>query len=294
MEFDLPRTWDASVKGERQKGHPLGQCRNGVIHWPNRDPIEEQGGVNLYGFVANSAIAVIDYLGLKVRMTVEGYSSRPDAISVLAELVGDAKSICPDVRGVVVGSDTVELRLPNGYTRPSSGNYLTVGCCCLYDLINSLEVWTVKAKRKLSTSPNTAPTGGSKTTSTGHLTSTKGGNITIPGSPPYGAAWDSSGKPQSVDRFIILGHELCGHAWPLELGIHPADASGESPGHDVAKDIENDLRRASNERDGTTYPERGTSSDPGGGGSTGPGGVPWENPVPSDLRPFGNEGPLVQ
>ena len=31
--------------------------------WPSRDPIEEEGGVNLYGFVANSGIGKWDYIG---------------------------------------------------------------------------------------------------------------------------------------------------------------------------------------------------------------------------------------
>jgi RHS repeat-associated protein len=33
--------------------------------WPSRDPIEEEGGLNLYGFVANDAINRTDSLGLK-------------------------------------------------------------------------------------------------------------------------------------------------------------------------------------------------------------------------------------
>jgi RHS repeat-associated protein len=32
--------------------------------WPSRDPIEEKGGVNLYGFVWNNAVYSWDYLGL--------------------------------------------------------------------------------------------------------------------------------------------------------------------------------------------------------------------------------------
>ena len=32
--------------------------------WPSRDPIEEEGGLNLYGFVANDPVGLIDYLGL--------------------------------------------------------------------------------------------------------------------------------------------------------------------------------------------------------------------------------------
>jgi RHS repeat-associated protein len=31
--------------------------------WPSRDPIEEEGGLNLYGFVGNSPIDWFDYLG---------------------------------------------------------------------------------------------------------------------------------------------------------------------------------------------------------------------------------------
>ncbi|MCH7229120.1 hypothetical protein MLD59_23495 [Verrucomicrobiaceae bacterium E54] len=32
--------------------------------WPSRDPIEEEGGVNLYGFAGNRSVDSIDYLGL--------------------------------------------------------------------------------------------------------------------------------------------------------------------------------------------------------------------------------------
>jgi len=32
--------------------------------WPNRDPIEEEGGYNLYGFVGNHSVNNIDYLGM--------------------------------------------------------------------------------------------------------------------------------------------------------------------------------------------------------------------------------------
>lgn len=32
--------------------------------WPSRDPIEEDGGINLYGFIDNNPIGSFDYLGL--------------------------------------------------------------------------------------------------------------------------------------------------------------------------------------------------------------------------------------
>ena len=35
--------------------------------WASRDPIEESGGVNLYGFVGNAPISLVDHLGLIFR-----------------------------------------------------------------------------------------------------------------------------------------------------------------------------------------------------------------------------------
>jgi RHS repeat-associated protein len=32
--------------------------------WPSRDPIEEAGGINLYGFVSNDGVSKLDKLGL--------------------------------------------------------------------------------------------------------------------------------------------------------------------------------------------------------------------------------------
>jgi RHS repeat-associated protein len=34
--------------------------------WPSRDPIEEEGGVNLYGFVGNDGVDKVDVLGLQM------------------------------------------------------------------------------------------------------------------------------------------------------------------------------------------------------------------------------------
>ena len=48
---------------------------SGRSGWPNRDPLEEQGGPNLYGFVANNPISRIDYLGYIDSSSVDDYSS---------------------------------------------------------------------------------------------------------------------------------------------------------------------------------------------------------------------------
>ena len=37
--------------------------------WLNRDPIEEEGGKNFYGFVGNAPVNIYDYLGLRFYCT---------------------------------------------------------------------------------------------------------------------------------------------------------------------------------------------------------------------------------
>jgi len=43
---------------------------SGRHEWPNRDPIGEKGGLNLYGFVGNSSLNKVDHLGLAVADTL--------------------------------------------------------------------------------------------------------------------------------------------------------------------------------------------------------------------------------
>ena len=43
--------------------------------WPSRDPIGERGGVNLYGFVGNTAVGAIDVLGLSCKGISFSWSS---------------------------------------------------------------------------------------------------------------------------------------------------------------------------------------------------------------------------
>ena len=37
---------------------------SGIPYWPSRDPIEERGGVNLYGFVGNDGLNKVDFFGM--------------------------------------------------------------------------------------------------------------------------------------------------------------------------------------------------------------------------------------
>ena len=48
----------------RRKIRPTAmKSASGIPYWPSRDPIEEEGGLNLYGFVYNDSFVWIDYLG---------------------------------------------------------------------------------------------------------------------------------------------------------------------------------------------------------------------------------------
>jgi len=52
--------------------------------WINRDPIEEDGGVNLYGFVSNDGINSSDYLGMAASCDLCGDSRRANKLAYLA------------------------------------------------------------------------------------------------------------------------------------------------------------------------------------------------------------------
>jgi hypothetical protein len=61
----------------RRKNRPTAtKIASGIPYWPSRDPIQERGGVNLYGFVGNNGVGRVDRLGLatlEVNLRVDGY-----------------------------------------------------------------------------------------------------------------------------------------------------------------------------------------------------------------------------
>ena len=65
-----------SARGHSGQPGALPQYDPVTGRWPSRDPIEEDGGVNLYGLVGNNPIGGIDFLGLKI---VEGKIVEEDA-----------------------------------------------------------------------------------------------------------------------------------------------------------------------------------------------------------------------
>ncbi len=63
--------------------------------WPNRDPIQERGGINLYGLVRNNPIGRVDYLGLAgLCETIEGMMAQPRDPAQFAALLALYQQLC--------------------------------------------------------------------------------------------------------------------------------------------------------------------------------------------------------
>jgi len=91
--------------------------------WINRDPIEEAGGINLYGFVGNDPLNKIDPLGLKTKVEVHctpiksdwrARLARATHCSIIAECEETGEIIRWEVSGAVPDPD------PDGRT-PGTG-----------------------------------------------------------------------------------------------------------------------------------------------------------------------------
>jgi RHS repeat-associated protein len=89
--------------------------------WINRDPIEENGGLNLYGFVGNDEVNWFDYLGLAtLTVSVDRYGRTKEAIySVVTVSSDDAdvnKCCCLPkfFHGIERGTDATENLLDEG------------------------------------------------------------------------------------------------------------------------------------------------------------------------------------
>ena len=101
---------------------------SGIPYWPSRDPIEEKGGLNLYGFVGNDAVHRYDDLGMKgksvcecVSINVTRTASLPSGTFGVFELrVKDEVVVTGVTREPAVGGP----RGANGRTYPiRGGNY---------------------------------------------------------------------------------------------------------------------------------------------------------------------------
>lgn len=116
------------------------------------------------------------------------------------------------------------------------------GCGCLCDIVSSANIWHIVVDDGSwphtvftdNDAANCKKPGGS------------GGTVTAPSpnSPKLWGAGTVSGKALDIDPWLVLGHELCGHAWLGNAGKHCGDekqARGEG-GHQETVKRENELR----------------------------------------------------
>ena len=150
----------------------------------------------------------------------------------------------------------------------------STGCGCICDLVGSPNLWTVRVDDK--SWPHTVFDDDDK--AKGVLPGGSGGTVTAP-SPNSTKLWGAgtvSGTALNIDPWLVLGHELCGHAWLGNAGKHGPDeaaARGEG-GHQETVARENELRAEHG------IELRGTFKDPQCGESfwrdkKSPGAVNW-------------------
>jgi RHS repeat-associated protein len=74
--------------------------------WLNRDPIEEEGGLNLYGFVDNNAIENVDYLGNAIATIVAEALAQASSLCASLQCKENCESCCSGVSiaGVAAGA----------------------------------------------------------------------------------------------------------------------------------------------------------------------------------------------
>ncbi len=133
------------------------------------------------------------------------------------------------------------------------------GCNCLCDMVGSSKDYTIVVND--ADWPHTS-----------------GRVVTAPSpnSPSHWGAATVSGKAAPIDPWLVLGHELCGHAWLSEKGLPDNNANRGEGGHQEAVARENELRSEHG------IEARGSFKDPYCGESfsqdkTGPGPVVWSS-----------------
>ena len=62
--------------------------------WPSRDPIEERGGKNLYGFVGNDGVEQFDYLGLESPPSVANDANNLEHKNEIESIANELSKMC--------------------------------------------------------------------------------------------------------------------------------------------------------------------------------------------------------
>jgi Domain of unknown function (DUF4157) len=151
-----------------------------------------------------------------------------------------AKSFCTE-------GFLAKLGVAPGLPTPAAQSYLktATGCGCICDIVQSANDWKIQVDDTKWPHTDFADDAAAKGTS-GKLGGS-GGVVTAP-SPNSTKAWGAataSGKELDIDPWLVLGHELCGHAWLGNTGSAGPDETsprGEG-GHQETVARENELRK---------------------------------------------------
>ena len=153
-----------------------------------------------------------------------------------ADLVEDyLETLCSDGD---VSIDPITGRISTDY---QGGGDQPGTCEALSDMIDTQNNWSVRVDD--AQWPHTGPS-----ETTGYTGGGTGGYVTAP-SPNNGKRWGAatqSGGQEEIPPWLVLGHELLGHAWMLDRGEHPHEALGAPArgegGHAHTVDRENLIR----------------------------------------------------
>ena len=144
---------------------------------------------------------------------------------------------------------------------PASLSATPTGCNCLCDIVNSGNAWTIliddvdwpHTDFDDNSAANDPTSGGT------------GGRVTAPSpnSPKFWGAATAKGNDLNIDPWLVLGHELCGHAWMGNKGGHAVDTTQKRGrgGHQATVERENLIRQEHG------IEARGTFKDPNCGES---------------------------
>lgn len=114
------------------------------------------------------------------------------------------------------------------------------GCTCVCDIVHSSNRWTIRIDdenwphtefddREAAEDPTSGGTGGTVTAPS-------------PNSPKVWGAATESGEAVNIDPWLVLGHELCGHAWLGNAGRHCERRKRGEGGHQKTVERENLIR----------------------------------------------------
>ena len=189
--------------------------------------------------------------------TVEGYlqslcSGGSVSVDKVSGAVGLAANFCsptplpPNIAGPPSPSPAQRSKEPTG-------------CSCLCDMVGSANAFTIVVDD--ADWPHTS------------------GRVVTAPSPNSLKLWGAatvSGKAATIDPWLVLGHEFCGHAWLAEKGLPDNNATRGEGGHQETVARENKLRQEHG------IEARGSFKDPFCGESfwqdkAGPGPVQWSS-----------------